>query len=388
MNLKNYSNEKEKENNMGRIYTAESVTSGHPDKLADLIADSILDECLRQDENSHVACEVMLAHNKCFLGGEITTKAKVDYIQIAKEVISEVGYDAEAIEYESRIHEQSSDINGAVSKDEQGAGDQGIVYGYAIKETSNYMPLPITLANRLIRRLEECRKKKYIHGLLPDGKSQVSLEYFDDDQVDIVSVVVSAQHTEDNDIEELRKEIKTLVIDYVFDDYDLTNAEIHINPSGRFVIGGFVADTGLTGRKIIVDTYGGRAHHGGGAFSGKDASKVDRSGAYFARYIAKNIIAANLADECEVTLSYAIGVPLPTSVDVNTFGTGIFADHKIAEAVKKVFDLRVGAVIEKLDLKCPVFAQTSVGGHFGKEYFLWENTDKIWALLDALAEGK
>ncbi len=373
---------------MSRIYTAESVASGHPDKLADLIADSILDECLRQDENSHVACEVMLSHNKCFLAGEITTKAKVDYIEVAKEVIKEVGYDAESIEYESRIHEQSSDIFGAVSKDEQGAGDQGIVYGYAIKETSNYMPLPITLANRLIRRLEECRKKKYIIGLLPDGKSQVSLEYLDDETVNVVSIVVSAQHRDDKDIEVLRQEIKDLVVDYVFDDYDLSKTTVHINPSGRFVIGGFVADTGLTGRKIIVDTYGGRSHHGGGAFSGKDASKVDRSGAYFARYIAKNIIAANLAYECEVTLSYAIGVATPTSVDVNTFGTGLFEDSKIADAVKKVFDLRVAAVIEKLDLKCPVFAQTSVGGHFGKEYFLWENTDKIWALLDALDEGK
>lgn len=373
---------------MSRIYTAESVTSGHPDKLADLIADSILDECLRQDENSHVACEVMLSHNKCFLAGEITTKAKVDYVEVAKEVIREVGYDADAIEYESRIHEQSLDINGAVSKEEQGAGDQGIVYGYAIKETPNYMPLPITLANRLIQRLEECRKKKYIHGLLPDGKSQVSLEYIDEEQVNVVSIVVSAQHTEDKDIDELRKEIRLLVIDYVFDDFDLSNAEIHINPSGRFVIGGFVADTGLTGRKIIVDTYGGRSHHGGGAFSGKDASKVDRSGAYFARYIAKNIIAANLAHECEVTLSFAIGVAKPTSVDVNTFGTGLFDDKKIAKAVEKVFDLKVGAIIEKLDLKCLVFAQTSVGGHFGKEYFLWENTDKIWALLDALADGE
>jgi S-adenosylmethionine synthetase len=367
---------------MGRIYTAESVTSGHPDKLADLIADSILDECLRQDENSHVACEVMLAHNKCFLAGEITTKAEVDYIQVAKEVIREVGYDETSIEYECRIHEQSSDIAGAVNKDEQGAGDQGIVYGYAINETPNYMPLPITLANRLIQRLEECRKKKIINGLLPDGKSQVSIEYKGEEVEKITSIIVSAQHTETKDIDELRNEIVVNVIDYVFDDYDLRDTDILVNPSGRFVLGGFVADTGLTGRKLMVDTYGGKSHHGGGAMSGKDASKVDRSGAYLARYIAKNIVAAKLAYECEVTLSYAIGVAEPTSVDVNTFYTGSIDDTTLSNIVKKVFDLRVGQVIDKLDLKCPVYSQTAVGGHFGKEFYLWENTDKAAELLD------
>ena len=369
---------------MIRTYTAESVTSGHPDKLADLIADTILDECLIQDENSHVACEVMLAHNKCFIAGEITTKAHVDYIEVAKEVIREVGYDEKSIEYECRIHEQSSDINQAVSKEDQGAGDQGIVYGYAIRETDNYMPLPITLANRLIQRLEECRRKRIIKGLLPDGKSQVTIEYDGPNVKGIKSIVVSSQHTEWKDIEELRKEIKEKIIDYVFEDYDLTSTSILINPSGRFVIGGFVADTGLTGRKLMVDTYGGRAHHGGGALSGKDASKVDRSGAYLARYIAKNIVAARLAEECEVAISYAIGVAEPTSIDINTFYTGQYNDLFLKQVVLKAFDLKVGHMIDKLDLKRAVFSQTAVGGHFGKEYFLWENTDKAGALEDAV----
>lgn len=368
---------------MIRTYTAESVTSGHPDKLCDLIADTILDECLIQDENSHVACEVMLAHNKCFIAGEITTKAKVNYIEVAKQVIREVGYDNN-IEYECRIHEQSPDINQAVDKEDQGAGDQGIVYGYATSETENFMPLPITLANRLIQRLEECRKRKIINGLLPDGKSQVTIEYDGNKVKRIVSIVLSTQHKEYKDIEELRKEVKEKIIDYVFEDYNLEDTSVLINPSGRFVIGGFVADTGLTGRKLMVDTYGGRAHHGGGALSGKDASKVDRSGAYLARYIAKNIVAARLAEECEVTISYAIGVSEPTSIDINTFYTGQYNDLFLKQLVEKVFDLKVGHMIDKLDLKRAVFSQTSVGGHFGKEYYLWENTDKIGALQDSI----
>lgn len=371
---------------MKRTYTAESVTSGHPDKLADLIADTILDECLAQDENSHVACEVLLAYNKCFLAGEISTNAKVDYVEVAKKVIHDVGYDETAIEYESRIHKQSRDIAEAVNKDDQGAGDQGIVYGYAIAETPNYMPLPITLANRLIQRLEECRKKKIIRGLLPDGKSQVSVEYEGENVTRITSIIVSAQHEENKNVDELREEILISVIDYVFDDYDLRDTDILINPSGRFVIGGFVADTGLTGRKLIVDTYGGRAHNGGGALSGKDASKVDRSGAYLARYIAKNIVASKLAYECEVTLSYAIGIAEPTSIDINTFYSSSIDDDDIKAIIKKVFDLKVGHVIDKLDLKCPVYSQTAVGGHFGKEFYLWENTDKVHEILDAVYE--
>lgn len=367
-----------------RIYTSESVTSGHPDKLADLIADSILDECLQQDPESRVACEVMLAHNKCFISGEITTKAKVDYITVAKEVIADVGYDAESIEYEARIHEQSGDIAQAVGKEEQGAGDQGIVYGYAVKETDNYMPLPIELAHKLTDKLEECRKIGVIRGLLPDGKSQVSVLY-DGDRVErIVSVVLSAQHTAEKDLDTLKEELRVFVIEPVLRGYSLEDVEILINPSGRFVLGGFEADTGLTGRKLMVDTYGGKAHHGGGAMSGKDASKVDRSGAYLARYIAKNIVAAGLAEECEVALSYAIGVSKPTSVDVNTFYTGVVNENLIADAVKEVFDLSVAGTIEKLDLKRPVFAQTAVGGHFGKDFLAWENTDKTELLKKAI----
>lgn len=367
-----------------RIYTAESVTSGHPDKLADLIADSILDECLEQDEDSRVACEVMLAHNKCFISGEITTKATVDYEYIARSVMAQVGYDTTNIEVEIRIHEQSADISQAVSRAEQGAGDQGIVYGYASDETLNYMPLAIELAHRLTDRLEECRINGYIGGLRPDGKSQVSVQYRGDRFDKITSVIVSAQHTESKNLDELTKEIKEKVIGKVLAEYDLTETEILVNPSGRFVLGGFEADTGLTGRKLMVDTYGGIAHHGGGAMSGKDASKVDRSGAYLARYIAKNIVAAGLAEQCEVALSYAIGVPTPTAVDINTFYTASVNEKLIIDAVKKVFDLSVGGAIEKLDLRSPVFAQTAVGGHFGKDFLAWELTDKTEALKKAI----
>ncbi len=370
-----------------RIHTAESVTSGHPDKLADLIADAILDECLEQDENSRVACEVMLTHAKCIISGEITTKAKVDYEYIARCIIAQVGYDPSHLQFDICINSQSEDIAQAVSKKEQGAGDQGIVYGYATKETDNYMPLPIELAHRLTDRLEECRRSGSIKALRPDGKSQVSVAY-DGDRFDgIVSIVVSAQHDPDISQSELERDIRSKAIGPVFRNYDISETKILVNPSGRFVVGGYEADTGLTGRKLMVDTYGGKAHHGGGAMSGKDASKVDRSGAYLARYIAKNIVAANLADECEVALSYAIGEPKPTSVDVNTFYTGVVNEKLIADAVAKVFDLSVEGTIGKLDLKRPVYAQTAVGGHFGKDYLAWENTDAA-AALKAAVMGK
>ena len=371
---------------MNRIITAESVTSGHPDKLADLIADSILDECLAQDENSRVACEVVLAHNKCFISGEITTSAKVDYKDVAKAVIEQVGYDTTGIEFETRIHTQSEDISQAVSKEEQGAGDQGIVYGYACNETAHYMPLAIELAHRLTDRLEECRCKGIIKGLRPDGKSQVSIQYNGDKFDKITSVVVSTQHSVSKNLAELTKEIQEKVIGQVLAGYDLTETEILVNPSGRFVLGGFEADTGLTGRKLMVDSYGGVAHHGGGAMSGKDASKVDRSGAYLARYIAKNIVAAGLADKCEVALSYAIGVPKPTAIDVNTFNTSAVDEQLIIKAVEKVFDLSVAGAIKKLDLRSPAFSQTAVGGHFGKGFFIWELTDKVEALKAVVNE--
>ncbi len=367
-----------------RIYTAESVTCGHPDKLADLIADSILDACLSQDEDSRVACEVMLAHNKCFISGEVTTAADVDYEYIAKCTIAEVGYNPNNIGYEIRIHKQSPDIAAAVGEKSIGAGDQGIVYGYATNETLNFMPLPIELAHRLTDRLEECRRNGIISGLLPDGKSQVSVQY-DGDRFDkITSIIVSAQHEENKTLAELSKDIKEQVIDYVFKEYDLTDTEILINPSGRFVLGGFEADTGLTGRKLMVDTYGGIAHHGGGAMCGKDATKVDRSGAYLARYIAKNIVASGLAEKCEVALSYAIGVSKPTSIDINTFYTSAIHEHILKNAVEKVFDLSVSGAIDKLELRKPVYAQTAVGGHFGKDFLIWELTDKAEALYGAV----
>lgn len=367
------------EKTMNRIHTSESVTSGHPDKIADIISDSILDECLKQDKSSRTAVEVMLTKGKVLIAGEVTTKGNIDYIAIARKVIKDIGYDINGIDFECRIHTQSKDIAQAVNKEEQGAGDQGIMYGYATDETLSYMPLSITLAHRLTSRLEECRKEGIIQGILPDGKAQVSVEYMKDRLHRIKSVVVSSQHTEDKDFEHLKLEIKKHVIDYVFQDLSLDEeTEVLINPSRRFVEGGFDADTGLTGRKIIVDTYGGVSHHGGGAFSGKDCSKVDRSGAYMARYIAKNIVAAGLAEKCEVVISYAIGKAEPTSLDINTFYTGIVSEKLIKEAVLKVFDLRPKAIIEKLNLLEPIYAKhTASGGHFGKQYLMWEQLDKV-----------
>ena len=372
-----------------RILTAESVTSGHPDKLADLIADSILDACLEQDKDSRVACEVLLTAGKVIIAGEITTKAIVDYIEMAKMVIEEVGYDTKGVEFEARIHLQSPDIAGGVFKvGEQGAGDQGIVYGYATDETLDFLPLPIELAHRLTDRLEYCRTEGIIKGLLPDGKSQVSVEYKDGKLSKITSITLSTQHETWKSVMELHENIKKNVIDYVFRDIALDkDTEVLINPSGKFVLGGFEADTGLTGRKLMVDSYGGIAHHGGGAYSGKDASKVDRSGAYMARYVAKNIVAAGLASKCEVSIGYAIGRAEPTFVDVNTFGTSEYEDEVIATAVNKVFDLRPGAIIEALDLKMPIYAQTAVGGHFGKEYLMWEQLNKVEEIREAVLNG-
>lgn len=377
-----------------RIITAESVTSGHPDKLADLIADSILDACLQQDRNSRVACEVLLTAGKAFIAGEITTAATVEYKEIVKQVIKDVGYDSSNLEIEVRIHEQSQDISTAVCGGKgsmplfQGAGDQGIVYGYATEETLTFMPLAVDLANRLTARLTYCREEGIIKELLPDGKSQVSIEYKNDRLSKIKSVLISAQHKESADINKLRKEIKVKVIDHIFSGIMLDdNTEVLINPSGRFVLGGYEADTGLTGRKLMVDSYGGIAHHGGGAYSGKDASKVDRSGAYMARYIAKNIVAAGLAEKCEVAISYAIGKAEPTSVDINTFYTSTVNEELIKKAVLKVFDLRPAAIIETLDLKQPVYAQTAVGGHFGKDFFKWELLDKVDELKKAVLNG-
>jgi len=364
-----------------RILTAESVTIGHPDKLADLIADSILDACLEQDKNSRVACEVMLSGQNVFVVGEIKSLADVNFEFVAKKIINSAGYNTDNLNVRILIREQSADISQAVEKDELGAGDQGIVYGYATDETLSYMPLPITLAHRLTDRLTYCREKGIIKGLMPDGKAQVSIEYINGRISKIVSVVVSAQHKKNKDLDKLQEEIKEKVIEYVFKDIGLDkDTEILINPSGRFVIGGFEADTGLTGRKLMVDTYGSSARHGGGAFSGKDASKVDRSGAYMARYIAKNIVAAGLAEKCEVAISYAIGKSEPTSLDINTFYTATINESLIKKAVLKIFDLRPGKIIEHLELRTPIYSKTSIGGHFGTDNFSWERIDKASSL--------
>ena len=369
-----------------KIMTAESVTSGHPDKLADLISDSILDECLRVDPNSRVACEVMLTGDEVILAGEITCKGFVDYKETALTAISNTGYPIQNLNFRLLVHKQSPDIAQAVDGNEdQGAGDQGIMYGYSTNESLTRMPLPIAIAHGLTRRLEQCRIEGSVEGLQPDGKSQVSVEYVDGEFSRITSVVISAQHVEGVDMETFRAQIKAEVIESELSEFDLTETEILVNPSGKFVLGGFEADTGLTGRKIIVDTNGGAAHHGGGAFSGKDPSKVDRSGAYMARYIANNIVAAGLAERCEVSISYAIGKAQPTSVNIETYGTGTKSDDEIKAAVLSVFDLRPAAIIAHLELTKPQYAETASGGHFGRASFRWEQTDMVDALQAALA---
>ncbi len=368
-----------------KIMTAESVTAGHPDKLADLISDSILDECLRVDPHSRVACEVMLTGDEVIIAGEITCNGFVDYKETALKAISNTGYPVGDLNFRLFIHNQSPDIAQAVDGNgDQGAGDQGIMYGYATTESLTRMPLPIAIAHGLTRRLEKCRTECIIEGLKPDGKTQVSIEYVDGHFSRITSVVVSAQHAENVDMETFRAQIVREVIESELSEFDLTETEILVNPSGKFVMGGFEADTGLTGRKIIVDTYGGAAHHGGGAFSGKDPSKVDRSGAYMARYIANNIVAAGLAERCEVAISYAIGKADPTSVDIDTFGTGVKSDDEIKAAVLSVFDLRPAAIIDTLELTKPQYAATASGGHFGRADFRWEQTDMVEALQAAI----
>lgn len=366
-----------------KIRTAESVTIGHPDKLADLIADRILDECLKRDRKSRVAVEVLLSGRTVIVAGEVTTRARVNYKRCALEIIKAAGYETKGLRVIVLIHRQSPDIAQAVSYGiDQGAGDQGIMYGYATDETACGLPLPLVFAHNITMRLTECHLCGLIDGIKPDGKAQVSVEYEDGKQPRVVSVIVSAQHEEEKDIEQFREEIREKVIGFVFAGIDLADAEVLINPSGKFVLGGFEADTGLTGRKLMADTYGGIAHHGGGAFSGKDASKVDRSGAYMARYIAKNIVAAGLADECEVALTYAIGKAEPTSVNVDTFGTG--DDERIKQAVLQVFDMRPAAISKALHLRNPIFLETTLNLHFGDDHSSWEKTNRTEALLKAV----
>ena len=387
---------------MTKYKTAESVRRGHPDKLCDLIADSILDECLRHDRYSRCACEVMATKGKIFVCGEITCAAKINIRSVVREVLRKVGYNPMKFIVFVYVHRQSPDIAGGVdsalevrdggSEDvfaTTGAGDQGTVYGYATRETWTRLPVPVVFANDICKGLDEAMQDGTIRGIGPDGKAQVTVVYEDGKPVGVKNIVVSVQHDEGKNLEELRREIISEVLYSILDRFGFPkDVEILVNPSGRFVEGGPAADTGLTGRKLMVDTYGGLAAHGGGAFSGKDPTKVDRSAAYMARYAAKNIVAAGLAEKCEIQIAYAIGVARPLSVFVNTFGTGKAADDAIARAVCKVIDLRPAAIIEKLDLRRPIYKALAAYGHFGREELgvSWEKTDCAEALAAAVAE--
>lgn len=390
------------------LFTSESVTEGHPDKVCDRISDAILDEILKNDKNARVACETFCTTGVITVMGEITTSSMPDIPQIVRKTVCDIGYngpdacfDGNTCAVFTSIDRQSPDIamgvdnsleykeNGADKYDLRGAGDQGMMFGYACNETDSYMPLPAYLAHRLSYRLTEVRKKGILDYLNPDGKTQVTVEYEDNEPKRIEAIVVSSQHKESVSLEELRDGILENVIKPIIPENMIDEStKIFINPTGRFVIGGPAGDTGLTGRKIIVDTYGGVARHGGGAFSGKDPTKVDRSAAYAARYVAKNIVAASLAEKCEIQLAYAIGVAKPVSVHVDTFGTGAYPDEKIAEAVTKVFDLRPAAIIDKLKLLRPIYEKTCNYGHFGKSDpdFTWEKTDKTEELKKAIKE--
>ena len=385
-----------------RLFTSESVTEGHPDKISDNISDAILDALMEQDPMSRVACEIAITTDYVLIMGEITTKAKVDYEKIARETIREIGYDSDekgfncdTCKVNVLLDSQSADIAMGVDKaleakenqmtDEEleaiGAGDQGMMFGYATNETDEYMPYPIALAHKLTKKLTEVRKDGTLPYLRADGKSQVTVEYDENGRpVHVNAVVISSQHAAEVSQEQIHEDIRKYVIDPVVPQ-ELTdeNTKYFINPTGRFVIGGPNGDSGLTGRKIIVDTYGGYARHGGGAFSGKDCTKVDRSAAYAARYVAKNIVAAGLADKCEIQLSYAIGVAQPTSIMVDTFGTGKLSDEKLVEIIRENFDLRPAGIIKMLDLRRPIYKQTAAYGHFGRNELNlpWEQLDKV-----------
>jgi S-adenosylmethionine synthetase len=373
------------------LFTSESVTEGHPDKIADQISDAVLDAVLSQDAMGRVACETLVTTGLAMVAGEITTSATLDYSDIVRGVIRDVGYtrakygfDADTCAVISSLKRQSPDI--AMGVDTGGAGDQGLMFGYACDETEELMPMPIMLAHKLVRQLSEVRRAGKLKFLRPDGKSQVSIEYVDGKPVRIDAVVVSTQHDDDVSTETLRAEVRKHVIDPVLPKHMIdSSTKYHINPTGRFVIGGPHGDTGLTGRKIIVDTYGGMGRHGGGAFSGKDPTKVDRSACYMARYIAKNIVAAGLANRCEVQLAYAIGVAEPVSVMVNTFGTGNVEDERLVELIRSHFLLTPKAMIEHLKLRRPIYRKTASFGHFGRteDSFTWEATDKAEALKEA-----
>ena len=394
--------------NNKRLFTSESVTEGHPDKIADQVSDAILDAILKDDPNARVACETTVTTGMALIAGEISTTTYVDIPKVVRETIKQIGYtrakygyDYETMAILTAIDEQSPDIAQGVDKaleyrdkdseeeiEATGAGDQGLMFGYATNETDTYMPLAIYLSHQLAKRLSDVRKDGTLNYLRPDGKVQVTVEYDENDNpVRIDTIVVSTQHAEDVTLEQIQEDIKAHVI-YPTVPENLINEQtkFYINPTGRFVIGGPQGDAGLTGRKIIVDTYGGYARHGGGCFSGKDPTKVDRSAAYAARYVAKNIVAAGLADQCEVQLAYAIGVAEPVSIAIDTFGTGKVSEGQLVEAVRKHFDLRPAGIIKMLDLKQPIYKQTAAYGHFGRTdvLFPWEKLDKVEELKDAV----
>jgi S-adenosylmethionine synthetase len=377
------------------LFTSESVSEGHPDKVSDQISDAILDAIIAEDPKARVACETLVTTGMAMIAGEITTSAYVDMPDIVRQTIKEIGYDDSSMgfDYETcavmtSIDRQSPDISQGVSEgeglfSEQGAGDQGLMFGYACNETPELMPMPITFAHKLVKRLADVRKSGLLNFLRPDSKSQVSIQYINDKPVRVDTVVISSQHIPEVTYENLKESIIEEVVRKVLPAELLDeNTKYFINPTGRFVVGGPMGDCGLTGRKIIVDTYGGQGSHGGGAFSGKDPSKVDRSASYMARYVAKNIVAAGLADKCEVQLAYAIGVAEPVSVMINTFGTGKIPSNEIARVVREEFDMRPRGIVETLDLLRPVYRKTAAYGHFGRELpeFTWERTDRVASL--------